>query len=105
MRCCEACFEDEFLKDHIRQNGKRGTCQYCRARGKYVIEAGELAPSFARFTDVYSPLQPGVNAPPDVDVLRPGDRLAALTQDHWGIFSERLDIRQATRPTARDFYG
>jgi RES domain-containing protein len=90
MRCCEACFDNEFLKDHIRRNGKRGSCQYCRARGKYVIEAGELEPLFARFTDVYSPLQPGVNAPPDVDVLRAGDRLATLIQDQWGIFSERL---------------
>ena len=90
MRCCEACFDDEFLKDYIRQNGKRGTCQYCRARGKHVIEAGELESLFARFTDVYSPLQPGINAPPDVDVLRVGDRLARLIQDQWGIFSERL---------------
>jgi len=25
MRCCEACFDDQFLKDHIRHIGKRGT--------------------------------------------------------------------------------
>jgi hypothetical protein len=90
MRCCEECFDDKFLKDYIRRNCKRGTCKYCRARGKYVIKAGELEPLFARFTQVYSPLQPGVNALPDVDVLRAGNRLATLIQDHWGIFAERL---------------
>ncbi len=90
MRCCEACFDDEFLKDYIRRNGKRGACQYCRARGKYVLEAGQLEPLFARFTDLYSPLQVGVNVPPDVDVLRVGDHLATLIQDQWGIFSDRL---------------
>jgi RES domain-containing protein len=92
MRCCEACFDDEYLKDQIRRNGKRGTCQYCRARGKCVIEAGELEPLFSRFTEAYSPLQPGINAPPDVDVLRVGDPLATLIQDQWGIFSDRLVV-------------
>lgn len=70
MRCCEAYFEDNFLKDYIRRHGRRGTCQYCLARRKFASEAGELEPLFARFAAVYSPLNPGVNAPPDVDVLR-----------------------------------
>lgn len=92
MRCCEACFDDNFLKDYIRRHGRRGSCQYCLAHRKYAIEAGELELLFARFTTVYSPLNPGVNAPPDVDVLRVGDRLATLIQEQWGIFSERLEI-------------
>ncbi len=81
MRCCEACFEDDFLKDYIRGHGSRGSCQYCRARGRYVIDAAELEPLFARFTELYSPGEPGVNVPPDADVLRVGEQLASLIQD------------------------
>lgn len=59
MRCCEACFfDDDFLKDHIRRNGRLGTCQYCRKRRVYVIEAGELEPLFTRFTELYSEVSP-----------------------------------------------
>jgi len=90
MRCCEACFDDNFIKDYIRRNGSRGTCQFCGARRKYVIEAGELEQLFNRFTNLYAPLSPGVNVSPDADVLMVGDRLASLIQDQWDIFSERL---------------
>ena len=90
MRCCEGCFKDDFLKDYIRRHGRRGSCQYCRARGRYVIDAAELEALFARFTELYSPVEPGVNVPPDVDVLEVGEQLATLIQDQWGIFSERL---------------
>jgi len=90
MLCCEACFDDEFVKDYIRRNGRRGTCQYCRTRGKYVIEAAELEPLFERFTHLYAPVQVGINVLPDVDVLRLGDRLATIIQDQWDVFSERL---------------
>jgi RES domain-containing protein len=90
MRCCEACFEDDSLKGHIRRRGKRGSCQYCRARGKYVIDAAELEPFFTRFTDLYSPVDLGGNVPPDVDPLEVGEQLATLIYEQWGIFSERL---------------
>ncbi len=78
MRCCEACFEDDFLKNYIRHRGKRGSCQYCRARGKYVIDAAELESFFSRFTDLYSPVDLGGNVPPDVDPLEVGEQLATL---------------------------
>lgn len=90
MRCCEACFEDAFLKDYIRRNGRRGSCQYCGAKGKYVIDAAELESLCTRFTELYSPLDVGGNVPPDVDVLRVGEQLATLIYEQWGVFSERL---------------
>jgi RES domain-containing protein len=90
MRCCEACFEDDSLKDYIRRHGRRGSCQYCRARGKYAIDAAELEPFFSRFTDLYSPVDLGGNVPPDADVLEVGEQLATLIYEQWGIFSERL---------------
>jgi hypothetical protein len=90
MRCCEACFDDDLLKDHLRRHGSRGTCDYCRATGRYRIEAVELEPLFERFTNLYSRLSVGVNVPPDVDIFRVGDQLANLIQDQWSIFSERL---------------
>src|SRR2546427_7997762 len=90
MRCCQACFDDDFLKDYIRRHGRRGMCQYCRSRRGCVIDAADLEPLFKRFIDLYSPASPGVNLPPDVDVWRMGDQLATLIQDQWDIFSERL---------------
>jgi hypothetical protein len=88
MRCCEACFDDNLLKDFIRRQGERGSCQYCRARSKYVIDASELEPLFIRFTSLYSPANPGINLPPDAFGV--GEPLATLIQDQWQIFSERL---------------
>jgi HEPN/RES N-terminal domain 1 len=88
MRCCEACFEDGFLKDFIRKGGVRGSCQYCRARNKCVIDASELEPMFIRFTHLYSPANPGIRLPSDAFGV--GEQLATLIQDQWEIFSERL---------------
>lgn len=90
MRCCEKCFDDEHLKRYIRQHGRLGSCKYCGSRRVHVIEAGELEDLFSRFTSIYSPLQPGINAPPDVDIFRIGDRLGTIIQDNWEIFSEKL---------------
>ena len=83
MRCCETCFNENFLKDSIQRHGRRGTCQYCQGRGVYIIEAADLEPQFTRFTDLYSPANSGVNIPPDVDVLRMASQLATLIQDQW----------------------
>ena len=94
MRCCEACFDDAFLKEYIRQHGRLGTCQYCRARRKFVIEASELQPLFTRFIRLYQPADAGVNIPIDADVLRMGEPLATLIQDQWEIFSEKLLLRE-----------
>jgi len=90
MRCCEKCFDDTYLKEYIREHGRLGTCQFCLARRVHVIEAGELEDLFTRFTALYSPLQVGVNAPPDMDVHRIGDPLGTIIQEQWGIFSDRL---------------
>jgi hypothetical protein len=90
MRCCEACFDDPILRDHIRRHGRRGLCAFCRRRGLFTIETGELEELFTRFTNIYSPVRPGENVPPDVDAIAVGELLATLIQEQWGIFSERL---------------
>lgn len=97
MRCCEACFDDAFLKEHIRQHSRLGTCQHCHSRRKFVIEASELQPLFTRFIRLYQPAEPGINIPVDADVLRMGEPLATLIQDQWGIFSEKL-LRREEEP-------
>jgi len=104
VRCCEASFDDDLLKDFIRTHGESGTCQFCRARGKHVIDAPELEALFTRFTDLYSPAQPGVNLPPDVDVMRVGDPLATLIQDDWEIFSDRLTVRDKHHDLLNEIY-
>src|SRR5690348_5221711 len=90
MRCCERCFNDEYLNARIREGGRVGSCQFCRSRRVPIIDTSELQPLFVRFTEIYAPVQPGVNVAPDADVLRIGDQLVTLIQDQWELFSERL---------------
>ena len=80
MRCCVRCFQDGFLKRYLREHGRIGTCQFCRARRVHVIKAGDLNDLFARFTELYPRLEPGLNAPQDVDMLERGERLATIIQ-------------------------
>jgi hypothetical protein len=104
VRCCEACFNDRFLKDYIRQNGWLGTCQYCQSRRRFVIEATELEPLFARFTEIYAPVNAGVNVPNDADVLDYGQPLADLIQEQWDVFSERLVRRDEPSHLLNDIF-
>ena len=90
MRCCEQCFDDNYLKHYIREHGRVGTCQFCRARRTHVIEAADLQELFARFTALYSPLQVGLNVPFGTDAYEIGDRLGSVIQEEWGIFSDRI---------------
>ncbi|MFZ0913563.1 MAG: RES domain-containing protein [Candidatus Korobacteraceae bacterium] len=90
MRCCEACFNDDYLKNYIREHGRRGSCEYCGSRTKHVIEAGELERLFARFTELYAPVDIGVNVPSGAEAIDYGQQLADLIQEQWGIFDERL---------------
>lgn len=104
MRCCEACFDDQYLKDHIRQHGRLGTCQYCRSRRKFVIKAGDLQPLFTRFTEIYAPVNAGINVPNDVDVLDYGQSLADLIQEQWDLFSEKLMRRDEQSDLLNDIF-
>jgi RES domain len=90
MRCCEACFDDPVLTDYIQRHGRRGSCRFCRRRGLFTVEVGELEELFTRFTDIHSPVRAGENVPADVDAIEVGELLATLIQERWGIFSERL---------------
>lgn len=37
MRCCERCFDDDYLKQYIHMHGRIGSCQFCRARRVHVF--------------------------------------------------------------------
>ncbi|MGA3317009.1 MAG: RES domain-containing protein [Candidatus Korobacteraceae bacterium] len=90
MRCCEACFTDDYLKNYIGEHGERGSCEYCGSRNNYVIDAGELERLFTRFTELYAPVEIGINIPSDAEALDYGQPLADLIQEQWEIFDERL---------------
>jgi hypothetical protein len=92
MRCCEACFDDEFLKTFIRNHRRRANCQFCPGREKHVIEASELKPLFARFMDLCTPLN--LSRPDNSTASDSGGQLATIIQDQWGIFSNRLIRRE-----------
>ena len=46
MNCCEKCFEDKVLVKHIRAKGKKGHCDFCKARSVRVIPAASLRQMF-----------------------------------------------------------
>jgi RES domain-containing protein len=104
MRCCERCFHDDYLQRYIHEHGCIGSCQFCRARRVHVMRAGDLNDLFTRFTELYPRLEPGVNAPPDVDVLERGERLATIIQEQWEIFSDRLTERDAHHDLLNKIY-
>lgn len=40
--CCENCFSDMYLKSYIRENGEKGTCEYCNSQGVYIITTEQI---------------------------------------------------------------
>ena len=79
MNCCRGCFEDAFLKEHIKEQGVRGDCDYCGAQKEYVVEASDLNYLFQRFLDLYVVSNDGT-----------GDFLADLIEGEWTIFNDEL---------------
>jgi hypothetical protein len=52
--CCPNCFNDKFLKNHLRENGGPGNCDFCGKRSRYCIDPEELASLFRPVIDLYS---------------------------------------------------
>jgi hypothetical protein len=81
-----------------------GTCQYCRSRHRFVTDAGDLQHLFTRFTDIYAPVNAGVNVPNDADVFDYGQSLAELIQEQWDVFSDKLIRRDKQSDLLDDIF-
>ncbi|MDQ5984806.1 MAG: hypothetical protein CSYNP_00502 [Syntrophus sp. SKADARSKE-3] len=52
--CCPNCFSDEYLKSYLKENGHRGTCDFCCKNSAYCIDPEELADLFLPVIHLYS---------------------------------------------------
>lgn len=78
--CCVECFRDSFIRTKIRDEGRLGTCQWCRSASVKVLELGELTDLFQNLVEQY--LVPGSGGQ--------GEALDFLLEDAWQIFDDRL---------------
>lgn len=94
MNCCEKCFVDKLLIKHIRQNGSRGYCDYCKTRRAKVVDASLLHDLFDPVLSVFTPLQPGEHFHPDLS--REAISVGATLPDciewkmGWTVFNDTL---------------
>lgn len=76
---CHRCFNDKTLIDFIRQEGRRGWCDWCGARNVYVVPLYELGDIFRDVIPIYA--QGDAN----------DDTISYLLQEDWNIFSDRIE--------------
>ena len=76
---CQHCFRDKVLIDFIRQEGRRGWCDWCGGRNVYVIPLYKLGNIFR---DVVSIYQSGDGN---------DDSISFLLQEDWDVFSDRIE--------------
>jgi RES domain/HEPN/RES N-terminal domain 1 len=84
MKCCENCFEDNYLKRFVREHGKRGDCDHCGDKRRFVLAASELHDTFKAVFSLFEPYHPAEHSVASTDTL-------ATCMNCWPIFSIRLD--------------
>ena len=86
MRCCENCFENETIRDLIREKRDNGDCEFCDSTDVFTIEASDLCEAFAGLLGLYKPVQFGEHFHPDMDIeaINVGEQLPQAIQDDWG---------------------
>ncbi|MED3553880.1 RES domain-containing protein [Cytobacillus praedii] len=92
MRCCQNCFEDEYLITKIKEYDEIGCCEYCHSEEVYVIEVDELTEEFDKLFKHYGSTEPYEFYHPELqgDPSEFGDRLIELINEDWNIFSEDI---------------
>jgi len=85
MYCCDECFNDIFLKQHIRDNGKPGYCDFCRKSSDCCVEPETLQGLFDPLVNLYDVIE---NFMPLEDLKTwDGEFLWEKLQNDWEIFS------------------
>ena len=85
MLCCENCFNDPYLKEVIRKEGKLGNCDFCEGKSKYCIHPKDLAYYFGPLVELYTPVEDFM---PLHDLKEGhGDFIWEKLQDDWDCFA------------------
>jgi len=87
--CCENCFDDTFLKDHVKEEGKPGRCDFCRRSSHHCIEPEELHGLFEPVLKLYERIEEFM--PLEDLKVWDGDFIWDKLQEEWGIFSDKVD--------------
>jgi hypothetical protein len=56
-QCCEGCFDDHFLKEHLRQDGEPGECAYCDKSSAHTLPVRDLAGLFLPVVAIYDAVE------------------------------------------------
>ncbi len=82
--CCEYCFNDDYLQDHIRQNGTVNDCDFCGKTSVPCIEPAELREMFEPLVNLYKPVEDFM---PLHDLKKcEGDFIWEKLNDDWQLF-------------------
>jgi hypothetical protein len=79
-KCCVKCFRDPYLRERIRDEGTRGSCDWCGATRVKTVHIRELTDDFREAVRGYTAVSPDEH----------GERLDFLFDDGFGIFSDIL---------------
>ncbi|GAE32811.1 RES family NAD+ phosphorylase [Halalkalibacter hemicellulosilyticus] len=91
MKCCENCFDDEFLIKEVQEIGKIGDCDYCGELNVYTINIKLLNEHFSKVIKLYTPTEAYEHYDPEVDhPLEVGVSLITLINEDWCIFSKKI---------------
>jgi hypothetical protein len=40
--CCENCFDEEFIREFIKESEEKGNCDYCSGKDVYIAELSDV---------------------------------------------------------------
>lgn len=96
MRCCEKCFDDEYIKQFIVDDNKKGDCDYCGNSDVFVVDTSEVG-QFIRegLTRAYEKVDDsGVYWDSEEKVYTAGEYACDLLIDTHCIFSDEVSSKQ-----------
>jgi len=88
--CCINCFDDEYLKRHVKKTGSPGKCNFCRKSSRYCVAPEDLADLFMPVISLYSPVESFM--PLELLKTWEGDFIWEKLDHEWGIFND-LDYK------------
>lgn len=104
--CCIECFNDDFLIEHIIDNGQAGDCDYHKKSHPHCIDTDELQEMFMPVANLYTPIEDFMWTE---DMRRiadegSGEFIWDKLNDDWNIFNDSLDYGQIIELT-KDILG
>lgn len=87
MKCCINCFNLEYFRERLTEDGETGDCEFCDSKGVPTIEARDLYPDFEGVLSLYEPTEPGEHYIPalETEAMDVGETLPDAIQQDWGI--------------------